>query len=57
MDDITRFHACLDCDINSPRNFKCLNLQLVLPLQPSTTEELFIIVNCNNEPVILTTNN
>jgi hypothetical protein len=55
MDAITRFYACLDCNINSLRNF--FNLQLVLPLQPSTTEELFIIVNCNNEPVILTTNN
>jgi hypothetical protein len=56
-DAITRFHMCLDCNISSPRNFKCFNLQLVLPPQTSTTEEFFITVNCNNEPVILTINN
>jgi len=41
MDAITRFHVCLDCNINSPRNSKCFNLQFVLPLQTSTTEEFF----------------
>jgi hypothetical protein len=57
MDAITRFHVRLDCHINSPRNFKCFNLQFVLPLLTSTSEEFFfIIVNCNNEPAIVTIN-
>lgn len=57
MDVITRFHVCLECNINSPRHFECFNLQLVLPLQTSTTEELFITVDCTDEPAILTINN
>ena len=56
MDAITRFHVCLDCNINGPRHFKCFNLQFDLPLQTSTTDEFFIILNCNNKPVILATN-
>ena len=41
MDAIAHLHLLLDFNINNLRCFKCFNPQLVLPLQVSTTEEVY----------------
>ena len=38
MDAIARFHMRLDFNINGLSDFKCFNLQHVLPLYISTTK-------------------
>jgi hypothetical protein len=44
----------LNFDINSPREFKCFNFQLVLSLHNSSAVK-FIMLN-NSDPVILIIN-
>jgi len=40
MDAIAHFHMCLDINNNRLRGFNYFNLQLVSPLDISTTEDL-----------------
>lgn len=50
MDATAHLHICLDFNINSLRDFKCFNFQLV-SLHICTAENI-IMLN-NSEPVIL----
>jgi hypothetical protein len=41
MDATAHLHVRLDFNLNSPRDFKCFNVQLVVSLQISTAEKCY----------------